>query len=65
MTNEEIRKKVDENNEKILELTSKIQFILNKEVDSLMRENKELQSKCSHVFDEEGICIYCDACKEA
>ncbi len=64
MTNEEIRKQIDENNEKILKLTSKIQFVLNREVNALMIQNKELQSQCNHVFDEEGICIYCDALKE-
>ena len=64
MTNEEIRKQIDKNNEAILRLTSKIQFVLNQEVNALIIENKRLQEQCNHVFDEEGVCIYCDALKE-
>ena len=64
MTNEEIREQIDKNNDAILRLTSKIQFVLNQEVNALIIENKKLQEQCSHVFDEEGVCIYCDALKE-
>ena len=64
MTNEEIRKEIDKNNERIFELTSKIRFTLNKEVNDLLAENRKLQSQCHHVFDEEGICIFCDAMEE-
>ena len=64
MTNGEIRKKIDANNERIIEIASKIQFTLNEEVNELLQENRKLQEQCAHAYDEEGICIFCDKMRD-
>ena len=58
MTGLEIKEKIDQNNKLIESLLTPNQFTLNNTVKELLKENDELQSKCSHVF-EEGYCIYC------
>lgn len=60
----EIRKKIDENNKRISELLSPCTFILNNTVGELISENRKLQEKCNHEFDEDGFCVYCDKLKE-
>ena len=59
MLGQEIRKKIDENNSIIESLLKPNQFTLNNTVSKLLAENRELQNKCVHKFDE-GFCIYCD-----
>ena len=59
MSNKEIRKKIDENNEIIERILKPNQFTLNNTVSKLLKENRELQEKCEHYF-ENGYCIYCD-----
>lgn len=58
MTSIEIKNKIDCNLRLIEELTDPLHFTLNKEVESLIKENIELRKNCSHKF-ENGSCIYC------
>lgn len=58
MTGLEIKKKIEENNEKIEKASKPFIFTLNKTIACLMKENAELQKKCPHEF-EDGICKYC------
>lgn len=62
MTGDEIRLRIDENNELIAGLMKPNQFVLNNLVRDLLLENKSLQEKCQHVF-EKGFCIFCDFMK--
>lgn len=55
----EIRRKIDENNRRIETLLRPDIFVLNREIRSLMEDNKNLQAQCSHDFVD-GICVYCD-----
>lgn len=55
----EIKKQIDYNNSLIEKLLNPNIFTLNNTVSQLISENRELQKKCSHVFDENGYCIYC------
>lgn len=57
MTNQEIRFKINENNEKMTKALK--QFILTDEVKKLLEENTELRMQCHHNFIN-GICEYCD-----
>lgn len=59
MLGQEIRKKINENNVAIDKLVISNQFVLNKEILTLLNENRVLQECCPHVF-EKGKCIYCD-----
>lgn len=59
MLGQEIRKKINENNTAIEKLMNPGKFVLNKEILTLLNENRSLQKLCSHVF-EKGKCIYCD-----
>ena len=54
----EIKKKIDENNKIIQEITSSNLFVLNNTVAKLLAENQELQKQCSHHFTD-GYCDYC------
>ena len=62
MTGEEIRKKINFNNEKIQSLIDPSIFILQPEVQKYMEDNEYLKSICSHKY-ENGICIYCGQSK--
>ena len=55
----EIKKQIDYNNLLIEKLLNPNIFTLNNTVAQLISENRELQKKCNHVFDENGYCIYC------
>ena len=55
----EIKKTIDHNNSLIESFLNPNVFTLNNTVAQLISENRELQKKCSHVFDENGYCIYC------
>lgn len=59
MTGQEVRTKIDYNNNKIKELLSIDTFVLNTKVKKLLEENTELQKQCNHYF-KNGRCIYCD-----
>ena len=54
----EIKARIDQNNQMIEEMTQINVFVLNNMVADLLEENKYLQSKCKHKF-ENGFCIYC------
>lgn len=54
----EIKKKIDENNKIIQEITSPNFFILNDTVAKLLAENQKLQKQCPHHF----VNGYCDFC---
>ena len=59
MTQIEIRRAIDLNNELINTLLTPNQFTLNNEVARLLQENKNYQSKCQHHFVN-GYCEFCD-----
>lgn len=58
MSGIEIRKKIDENNEKIRRALDK--FVLTDEIQLLMKVNDSLRASCQHHFID-GTCEYCDA----
>ena len=55
----EIKKTIDHNNSLIESFLNPNVFTLNNTVAQLISENRELQKKCTHSFDEDGYCIYC------
>ena len=61
MSGEEIRAKIDMNNEKMAVLLRR--FVLTDEVKQLLEENTELRLKCNHNFVN-GVCEYCDTPEE-
>lgn len=58
MTNEEIKIKIDKNNQQIENLMNPNIFTLNNAVAALLKENDALQAQCQHEF-EDGYCKYC------
>jgi len=60
MTGEEIREKINFNNQKIKETLDPSIFILQPEVQKWMEENEYLKSICKHSY-KDGVCIYCGA----
>lgn len=58
MTQQEIKEKIDKNNEIIEANLNPSIFKLNKEVSKLLEENEKLRKQCIHEFDN-GICKYC------
>ena len=59
MTQIEIRRAIDLNNQLINTLLTPNQFTLNNEVARLVRENKNYQSQCQLHFVG-GYCEFCD-----
>ena len=59
MTQIEIRRAIDLNNQLINTLLTPNQFTLNNEVARLLQENKNYQSQCQHHFVD-GYCEFCD-----
>lgn len=57
---EEIKRKIETNNELIEKILDVGQFILNERIVSLAEENDALQKVCPHEY-EDGLCIYCSA----
>ncbi len=57
MSGEEIKKKIDENNNEIQNLING-NFVLNKDILRLLDENKKLRAQCEHDF-KDGFCQYC------
>lgn len=64
MTQLQIRKQIDANNEAIAKALNPSQFILNNIVADLLEENTKLRKHCKHEFDEDGFCIWCDMMEE-
>jgi hypothetical protein len=58
MTGEEIRDKINFNNQKIQSLMDPSVFILQPEVQKYMEDNEYLKSICPHKY-ENNTCIYC------
>lgn len=58
MTQEEIKKQIDFNNEKIASLLDPTKFTLNQDVLNLINQNEELQKQCNHIYKNKK-CIYC------
>lgn len=58
MSNEEIKKKILFNNQRINELLDPSIFVLQPEVQELLEENELLQTQCTHQF-ENGVCVFC------
>lgn len=59
MTNEQIAAIINKNNARLEELLTPGQFVLNKEIRVLLKENEMLRKECTHKFDADGYCIYC------
>ena len=58
MTGEEIRDKINFNNQKIQSLMDPSIFILQPEVQKYMEDNEYLKTICHHEY-KNGVCIYC------
>lgn len=58
MTPQEIKEKIDNNNQKIESALTPANFVLNTEVQQLMAENERLRAQCTHEFCF-GVCKYC------
>ena len=61
MSGTDIRKKINENNERIQFLLNK--FVLTDELNELMEDNEKMREECQHEFVD-GVCIYCDVLEE-
>ena len=61
MSGTDIRKKINENNERIQFLLNK--FVLTDELNDLMEDNERMREECEHEFVD-GVCIYCDVLEE-
>ena len=59
-----IKQRIDANNALIEKNLFVNTFTLNNIVADILVENKKLQEKCPHEFDEDGFCIYCYKMKE-
>ena len=59
-----IKQRIDANNALIEKNLSVNIFTLNNTVSELLEDNRQLQEKCPHKFDEDGFCIYCYKMKE-
>lgn len=53
-----IKEKIDANNAIIEKIMTPNIFTLNNTISELLKENADLQNKCSHSF-EDGYCVYC------
>lgn len=62
MTGEEIRDKINFNNQKIQSLMDPSIFILQPEVQKYMEDNEYLKTICPHEYENE-VCIYCGQTK--
>ena len=62
MTGEEIRDKINFNNQKIQSLLDPSVFIFQPEVQKYMEDNEYLQSICPHKYENDK-CIYCGQTK--
>lgn len=58
MTGEEIRDKINFNNQKIQSLLDPSVFILQPEVQKYLEDNEYLKTICPHEY-KDGECIYC------
>lgn len=58
MNQNEIKEKIDYNNQLIEDILTPNFFTLNNTVAKLLKENEQLQKQCKHEF-EDGYCIYC------
>ena len=58
MKGEEIKDKINFNNQKIQSLMDPSVFILQPEIQKYMEENEYLKTICPHKYENE-ICIYC------
>ena len=58
MTGEEIKVKINFNNQKIQSLLDPTVFILQPEVQKYIEDNEYLKSICPHEY-ENNVCIYC------
>ncbi len=57
MSGQEIRNRIDSNNEKIRRALRT--FVLTDEINDLMEDNASLRLICKHEFNE-GFCKFCD-----
>lgn len=59
MSPSEIKEKIMKNNDDIASMLEVSYFTFNPKIHALLEENKALRSQCTHVFNEDGDCIYC------
>ena len=58
MNGNEIRSRINLNNERIRQALDK--FTLTDEINNLMKENDSLRAQCHHNYID-GVCEYCDS----
>lgn len=58
MTHQEIKDKIEYNNQLISDSLTPNMFTLNSVVASLLEENRKLQQECDHEY-EDGWCKWC------
>lgn len=63
MNGQEIKERI-ERNDKLIENLKPTTFVLNKEIQEALEENRRLRTICPHEYNVEGFCIYCGAARE-
>ena len=63
MNGQEIKERIKRNDE-LIENLKPTTFVLNKEIQEALEENRRLRSICPHDYGLEGFCIYCGAARE-
>lgn len=63
MSGEEIKERIERNNQ-LIESLKPTTFVLNREVQAALEENRHLRTICPHEYDFEGHCIFCGASRE-
>ena len=56
---EQIKEEVAVLNERLEKIIQKHYFTLSKETEHIYKRLDELQSECTHDFDDDGVCVYC------
>lgn len=59
MTNEEIKREIDNKYKAIEEIFEYGNFVLNKKVEEIENQISKLQNECTHAYDSNGSCKYC------
>lgn len=63
MNGPEIKERIARN-DKLIEQLNPTTFVLNKQIQEALNDNRHLRSICPHEYNAEGYCIYCGAARE-
>lgn len=65
MSPQDIRERVDKINAQIeAKVRAQVeQFVLNPEITELYNQLRKLQEQCPHMYDDKGVCIFCNKVK--